>query len=782
MSGELGKASLDLEANLGDFERNVGAADLTADQLRDTLAAVAAIANVAEGALNDVELNPANAARSRVSASQIIAGVHGISDEARMAAIELDQVKLGETQAVESATSAAQIVAALDTIEAAAADARRSMEGLGAVGAAAGGAGGAAGVGGLLAAAGWGKGGHVGIPFTGIGLGGLAGFGSVLGLAGFGLEHVITSIVGILGSMLGGLAGGGLLGLGALGTTGVGMGTDLAGIGQAAGDIKNVNTALGNLNTAIAIYGKGSQQAALAQAQLNQTLGSFSPVARGAVLAAAQTSQAFKKLFDQATGQAEKTGAEIINQAMQVGEKFLPTIGKFAAENMVIIQHQLQPLFAWLQSPAFTRPGFGGGLGIFTNLEQIFQKNLPSAVQAGSQAFEFFIRTVDVAAQQTGHLMQTLDRFFTRMNQPGNFASWASEVDKLIGLFRSWMGLLGSAIKLVADVFKPAVGFGQAFAVVLTQIINQVRSWINLTSTQATLHSLFSVHLVEVIQGLGGVIKALLPAVEAATTAFMKMEIVLSGIAGGALKALAFLIRTIMRIPFASTLIGWGAALALVYKANMLLGRTLGRLLGLIPAETTETAANTAALEANTAALEGVTVAETEMGAAAVTAGGEATGAFAAMRVSVLGILGPLAAAVAIVYALDKAIAGLTGFDAIKKAWGSAGWGADNTAGDTFTGKNPYPKGSGNWIAWEAGQMGLPPGWYKMSHGKLVHSSPTQTGGTHVGDDAAYKAGERARKKAARNAGSGTTIRRSRRRASTPGSGRLGRSRQPPAQ
>lgn len=603
MSGELGKASLELEADLGNFERNVGTADVTADKLRDTLAAVARIANIAEAALNDVKLDASNAATTRISAAQILDGVSGISDEARVAAGELDRVRLSESQAATSALSASQIVAALDSISAAAADARHSIEGVGAADATTG----------LLALAGFGHGARVRVPGTGVRVGGLA-FGSVLGLAGFGLEHVITSVLGTLGSLVGGLVGGGLLGLGVLGTSAVGMGTDLAGIGQAAGDIKNVSSALGNLQTAISVYGKHSQEAAVAQAQLNATLHGFSPVAQSAVLNAAKTSQGFKKMFDQVSGEAEKTGAQIINQAMHVGEAYLPTIGRFAAENMGIIQKQLQPLFAWLKNPTFTKPGFGGGLGIFTNLEEIFQRNLPTAVHAGSQAFEFFIRTVDVAAQQTGHFMQRIDAFFTKENQAGPFGRWASEVDKLIGLFRSWLGLFTSLAGAAFALFKPAVGFGQALAIELTKIVDQVKAWLQLSSTQSVLHNLFNVHLVEVIKGIGGVIQSLLPLVEAATIAFMKMETVLAAIAGGVLKTIANVIGQITRYHFADTVLGWAAAFGLIYKVNSALWT---RMTGGAAASADSLAGVTAAANETTAAVERLNASLLGMGPAA---------------------------------------------------------------------------------------------------------------------------------------------------------------------
>src|ERR1035441_6281135 len=144
----------------------------------------------------------------------------------------------------------------------------------------------------------WGGGGIMGIG---------AGIGSIMSLAGFGLEHLVTTAVGLIGSAAGGLLGGGLLAAGSLGVGAVGLGTDLAGIGQAMGDIKNVTTAMTALNTAISTYGATSTQAAVAQAQLNLAESSFSPIAHANVVAAALQIQTFKAMFDQFTGQAEST-------------------------------------------------------------------------------------------------------------------------------------------------------------------------------------------------------------------------------------------------------------------------------------------------------------------------------------------------------------------------------------------------------------------------------------------------------------------------------------------
>ena len=127
MSGELGKASLDLEANLGPFERNVASAKGTSEGLEHSLEALASIADVAKSALNDVKLSGTHAAESRVSAEAILSGVRGISEESLAAAHELDRVKLTETQAVETEASGALIDHVLNSISRNADEAKRKL-------------------------------------------------------------------------------------------------------------------------------------------------------------------------------------------------------------------------------------------------------------------------------------------------------------------------------------------------------------------------------------------------------------------------------------------------------------------------------------------------------------------------------------------------------------------------------------------------------------------------------------------------------------------------------
>jgi hypothetical protein len=389
----------------------------------------------------------------------------------------------------------------------------------------------------------------------------MARFGSLGGLAGFGAERALTSTLGIAGSGVGALLGGGLLAGGALATTAVGMGTDLAGTGQALHGITTTAQAMDKLDVAIATYGKNSRQAVTAQKQLNAAMAEFDPRVRKAYMAAAQTSVAFGDMFHKLTAPAAKTGADIIRQIMLVGEKFLPTIGKFAAENTKIIQKGLQPLFSWLQ-----QAGPQGGLGIFTDLEKIFQKRLPQSIHMLTQAFELFMKVLDAAAQHTGGLIKGLDHFFTKWNSPQNWGQVHHVVESLIHMFDVWLNLFKQIGGALFAVFKPAVGFGTQFIGMLADIIGKIRTWLNLTTTQAALHSLFEAHLAQ-IKALFGLLNVLLPVLEQTALAFIKVEAAVSQVVAGALRVFVWMINQILRIPLAKTLLGWVFALYLMRSA-----------------------------------------------------------------------------------------------------------------------------------------------------------------------------------------------------------------------
>ncbi len=478
------------------------------------------------------------------------------------------------------ATGAAQVVAEV-------AAANLAMASLGAgIGAGGGGGGGGSGLpaAALAAAAasrgGGGQGGGGGLLSTlgwGGGLFGMAGFGSILSLAGFGAEHLLTTGIGLAGSLGGAALGGGLLALGAGGVAAVGMGTDMAGIGQALGDSRALFTALTAVqqaqlqyNAAVAAYGPNSQAALMAQQNLQAatanytaTLQGFPAAARTAVAALTQQFNTFHTLFNNATGQAEATGANILNQIVQVGEKFLPELGAAAAKNMGIIQTSLQPFFGWLSTQ---------GLGIFTNLENVFTQNLPTGIHALTQGFELLARTINLIASKgnLGGFTRAIDSFLTRLNG-ADWSGWSSGVMKLIGIFRVWMGLAVILFKDLWDLFKLTAGVGTAIAQQLTLMLQGLHNYLNSGVGIETLTGLFRAHVTE-IKAIFKVLEAAGPGLLTFATIYMQVATAFTTVAAG----IADFVSWVLKIPGVGYFLGLAGAIALIAKQAKLLVITSG--------------------------------------------------------------------------------------------------------------------------------------------------------------------------------------------------------------
>lgn len=176
MSESLGKAVLDLEANLAPFEKNMQSGERTADNMKDALDAIARVAIVAEIELNKVKMDVAQGVRSREVADTIERSVGRVGKAAIEAADHLGKVKIDAANAAETTASADVIDRKLKDITGNANEARRSLESVSLAGAAGGGGGG-------------------GFAFPGGGMGALIGGGALLApAAGPGALGLLASI------------------------------------------------------------------------------------------------------------------------------------------------------------------------------------------------------------------------------------------------------------------------------------------------------------------------------------------------------------------------------------------------------------------------------------------------------------------------------------------------------------------------------------------------------------------------------------------------------------
>ncbi len=401
--------------------------------------------------------------------------------------------------------------------------------------------------------------------------------GSVFGLGPEAL--IIGPILGLIGSAVGAAVGAGLTGIGAAGVGAVGMGTDLAGIGQAMNDLKQFRTAVTGLRTAqrqyaaaVKQFGAGSHQAVLAlthmrtaSAHVKAVLSSFPKVAQGAIANLSHTITALRHIWDLLTGAAEAKGAHMITEFLHVVEKFVPVIARFASQNMSIITHGLKPFLKWLETT---------GLAMFTRLEKVFQKGLPTGTSALTHGLRLLFQIVTDVAPTLGHFMKMINTILTKYSTKTQ-GKVKSFVKTMISDFNAWMGLFQSLFDFGKAVLPLVAHLGKnIIKTVITPMVKTFTAFVK--QFAATFKKFFTVHNKEMITGFGSVFKSMMPVIESVLLAFVNLAIAARPLTTTSLKTIASIIQYI------STIITALAKLA-QHKGSLL---TVGKaLLGQHPGE-----------------------------------------------------------------------------------------------------------------------------------------------------------------------------------------------------
>lgn len=409
-------------------------------------------------------------------------------------------------------------------------------------------------LGSMFGKGGGGIGGFLGL---GKGFGGMAGFGSILSLAGFGFEHLLTTGIGLAGSAAGAGLGLGLLGAGSLGVAGVGAGSDLLVMSSALKDTQSLYGAYNNLASAVATYGKNSFQAQQATQQLNgimATLGNTAGVKAEAGVARAAA--ALNTYWDKATSAARVQAANIMMQVLGLARTYVPLIAAAAAHNLGVINRDLKPLFAWLQGPQ--------GTGIFKQLENVFATDLPYAMSAFTNAIEIVIKSLGFLSGYVGSFTKWLAGFFAQWNTPSGMAKIEKAMRTLIGLWRDWWALIKILAKVLVDFFTQGAGLGTGIVKALTGMLTNLDKWIRSSSGKNAVHTLFAVHLQEIL--------ALMHLVAPLIGAFAQLYLAVAVPLTMMVSAIAQFVGWAVKIPGVGPLLAWGVAAGILLKQMQLLG------------------------------------------------------------------------------------------------------------------------------------------------------------------------------------------------------------------
>lgn len=390
--------------------------------------------------------------------------------------------------------------------------------------------------------------------FGGGGIAGIgAGFGSILGLMGFGLEHLITTVIGLIGSAMGAIAGGGLLALGAGGTLAVGMGSDMLVGGSTIADTKTLEGLYQQLSNDVAVYGANSAQAAADQAALTAQMTIFGNTAGVKTEAAfSQALVALNTYWDQATSTARVAFVDMVTPLLSIAYTYIPLIASAATRNFGLIQKGLVPLIAYINGPA---------TAVFQELENLFAQRLPTAMNALNQGFQLLVKTIALVAPQTGGLMTSISDFLTKMNTPAGFAKWSADVGKLIFMFHTWWDLLKQVAITIFDLFSNSKGLGTGIVQTLTSMLKTLDKWLT-TTGKSSVGRLFEVHKQEVID----LLKALGPLVVAVGKLYLALSPLLISALVAVLKPLTAFLDLVAKNPVTGFIAGV-AGLVLASKA-----------------------------------------------------------------------------------------------------------------------------------------------------------------------------------------------------------------------
>lgn len=420
----------------------------------------------------------------------------------------------------------------------------------------------------------------------------LPGAGSLGSFAGFGAEHFLLSAGGVVGSGVAAAAGGGLLAAGALGKLAVGGGSDALVSSATIAGTKEITEAQTKWNEAIKQYGYYSTQARTAQKAFNEAMAQAGPAGE-AELKLGEHAKNLEKVFKTDTAGARVKSASVLGQVLNVGEAFVPKVAGAAEQNLSIINQDIKPLFKWLEGPE--------GMGIFDTLENKFKQDLPTSIDAFTQAIEFILKTVADASKFTGGFTESLDAFFTKWNEPKNFAIWEEHIENLIEDFHMWMTFLKEVGGLLADIFSNDAHTGSGIVIALTEMIQGAREWVESTEGKDQLTNIFEIHKEEIL--------ALLSIIPPLVTIFRQVYMEVAPPLVHAATAVMLVIAELLEA-FEETgpIAKWALGIAVITAKMGLLKPVLSWLwqqLGLIPAKMSAVeASNAAVVDSNTALID----------------------------------------------------------------------------------------------------------------------------------------------------------------------------------
>jgi phage-related protein len=319
------------------------------------------------------------------------------------------------------------------------------------------------------------------------------------------LAGALTALAGSLGAAaLGATA----VATGFAGVVSVGFGAMLPVLVSAVSGIKAVSMAMGALEKAQAVYGAGSHQAAVAQANLNAAIGDAGPLAAGI----AKQLSALSDQWQQVSAPAQQALERIIVPGLQLVSKLMPTVAQIATQSFQAIGAALDPVFKGLASPAFKQ--------VLIDLGNAFSRLAGPMIAGFSSLMRAFFSVAVAAAPFVVQIAQAFERWsrsFAESLAPGHQLN--DLIGGLVGQLHSWWNLATSIGKLMITIFSAGASTGQGLVGMLTDLVRQWNAWLNTKQGQEALKSFFT----DSARLVGALVKAFGPLALALTNLIIKL-------------------------------------------------------------------------------------------------------------------------------------------------------------------------------------------------------------------------------------------------------------------
>ena len=262
----------------------------------------------------------------------------------------------------------------------------------------------------------------------------------------------LAGSIGALVSSLGAAVGGGvLLGGGLLGSFAVGIGSIVAIAKPAIDATKKYETAVKNLNTALA---SGSPTAIKARQQQLDAIAKANP----GVAKLAQNLKSFSSEWKKATAPGRESFFKLAADGMEVVRKLLPTLAGEANKNTAALQGSFQKILApFLQSSQFK--------GLITGLGGIFRANLPGFMSGVVNVIKGLSNILKILTPDLDKAGGAFEGFTNKFRRWTASTKGQGQIREMTQAFHAWWDLLKNIARIMGTI--AGVGMGRGTGVVV---------------------------------------------------------------------------------------------------------------------------------------------------------------------------------------------------------------------------------------------------------------------------------------------------------------------------